>query len=326
MNDNIITEAALTDSVLYKSFNNNAELTTTLVAAMKNAIIIDSSYIQEQLMQIQRTRISPLSDKVLQAYEDGDIILMYAKVKKVPDALPFFITKLQGKIKAVIFVNNRGTISASSLNSEEKYLNITMKDLYVLMEGSYTALQYAIHPDKFQRSLGLMKVCSSLYTSMVLRILMREYSIANDQELYNKVCFAIGKFFLNNVWMSTNEDVVFTYAKNCINTNGGVNVAPLVQVNDEMNDRGITTIVDLLAYFKELSPRFKGLNFRYFTQCYINLYKAPAMFSMECLPYFLFTVEASMIGSFIVNQPMVYDVAKTTKGMNTFYPELAKLV
>jgi hypothetical protein len=33
-----------------------------------------------------------------------------------------------------------------------------------------------------------------------------------------------------------------------------------------------------------------------------------------------------MIGSFIVNQPMVYDVAKTTKGMNTFYPELAKLV
>ena len=46
----------------------------------------------------------------------------------------------------------------------------------------------------------------------------------------------------------------------------------------------------------------------------------------ECLPYFLYTIEASMIGSFIVNQPMIADITKNIKGMNTFYPELTKAI
>ena len=48
----VYTEMSLSDSVLYKSFNNNAQLTSTMLAAMKNGIVIDSSYIQEQLLQI----------------------------------------------------------------------------------------------------------------------------------------------------------------------------------------------------------------------------------------------------------------------------------
>jgi len=322
--NDLYSEAALVDSVLYKSFNNNSELTSTLLSAMKNGIILDSSYIQEQIMQIQRTRISPLADAVLQAYENGDILLMYSKVKKVPDPLPFFITKIQGSVKAVIFVNNRGTIAQSSLDSSEKYLNISMKDLYVLMEGAYVALKYAKQPDRFTKSLGLMKLSANLYTNMIMKILIREYSLANDQDLYNVVSFCIGKFFLKNIWMSNNEDINFSYAKSCINTRGGINLSPIVQANDEMEANPITTITDLINFLKGLSPRFKELNFRYFVQCYINMYKAPAMFSMECLPYFLFTIQSAMIGSFVVNQPMISEVTKNTKGMNLFYNELVK--
>ena len=50
------------------------------------------------------------------------------------------------------------------------------------------------------------------------------------------------------------------------------------------------------------------------------------MFSLECLPYFLFTIQSSAIGSFIVNQPMISDITKGIKGMNTFYPELVKAI
>lgn len=326
VNETIITEAALVDSVLYKTFNNNAELTGTILSAIKNSIVIDSSYIEEQLMQIRRTKISPLSDAVLQAYANGDIILLYAKIKKVPQMLPYFVTKMQGKIKAFIFVNNFGTITASDVDSSSKYLNITMKDLYVLMEGAYTGLRYALNPLRVKRTLGLMKLSTCIYTDMVMRILNKECSISMDQDLHAKMSFTIGEFFLRNIWMSENEEVNFTYALNTIHGDKNVNRAEYLMVAESMKEREINDANLLIEFLKEFSPRLKSMNFRYFTQCYINMYKAPAMFSMECLPYFLFAIQTSMIGSFIVNQPMISDITKNIKGMNMFYPELVKAV
>ena len=323
-NDSLFTEASLTDSVIYKSFNNNAEMSKVIMSAIKNSIVLDSSYIEEQIMQIRRTKISPLAEDVLQAYEDGNIVLVYSKVKKIPQMLPFFAAKVQGKIKVFIFTNNYGTITKSTVNSEEKFLNITMKDLYGLMEGAYVSYKYAVYPDKKKKSLGLMRLCSAIYTSMLIRILNKEYAISMDQDLYSKVAFCIGKFFLRNIWMSENNDINFSYAVS--NIKNAVNKADMLVLSDLYDEKEITTIEDLLNFIKELSPRLKPLNLRYFLQCYINTYKAGAMLSLECLPYFLYTIEASLLGSFIINQPIISDITKTTKGMNNFYPELVKSV
>lgn len=323
-NDTLITESSLTDSVIYKSFNRNAEMTTIIMSAIKESIVIDSSYIQEHIIQIKRTRISPLADDVLKAFEDGSIVLLYSKVKKIPQALPFFAAKIKGQVKVFIFINNYGTISKSSKNSEEKYLNMTMKDLYVLMEGAYVSYKYTIYPAKVKKSLGLMKLSCSIYTSMIIRILNKEYAISMEPELYSKVAFCVGKFFLKNVWMSDNDDINFSYAVN--NIRNEVNKADMMQLSEIFNESNINTVEDLINFIKEFSPRLKPINLRYFIQCYINTYKAGAMFSLECLPYFLYTIEASMIGSFLVNQPIISDITKNVKGMNTFYPELFKSV
>ena len=323
----LFTEASLVDSVIYKSFNNNSELMSLILAGIKDSITIDESYIQEQLLQIKRTRISPLADDVLRAYQEGHITLLYSKGRKVPQALPFFTTKSNGSIKVIIFVNNYGTISKSALNSEEKYLNITMRDLYVLMEGAYVSYKYALNQIKITKSLGLMKVCTSIYVAMITRILNKEYAIGMDTEVFQKVSFAIGLFFTRSVWMSTNNDVNFAYACAGIKVgNEGLDKSMLMMVNEEYLANNVTTIEDLLNFIKSISTRLSGINFRYFLQCYINTYKAGAMFSLECLPYFLYTIEASMIGSFLVNQPIISDITKNIKGMNTFYPELVKAV
>ena len=321
----LFTEASLTDSVIYKSFNRNSELMTLIITAIKESIKIDSSYIQEQLLQIKRTRISPFADEVLQAYNNGTIVLLYSKGKKVPQALPFFATKSNGKICVFIFVNNYGTISSSDRNSEEKYLNISMKDLYVLMEGAYTSYKYAINPTKITKSLGLMKISTKIYVSMITRILNKEYAIGMDTSVLYKVSFAIGLYFLRSVFMSTNNDVNFAYACDAIKmANEGVDRNSLLLVQDEFLENNVTTIEELITFIKSLSPRLSDINFRYFLQCYINTYKAGAIFGLECLPYFLYTIEASMIGSFLVNQPIISDITKNVKGMNTFYPELVK--
>ena len=90
--------------------------------------------------------------------------------------------------------------------------------------------------------------------------------------------------------------------------------------------KNVNTIEDLIEFLKTISPRLADINFRYFLQCFINTYKAGAMFGLECLPYFLYTIEASMIGSFLVNQPIISDITKNIKGMNQFYPELVKAI
>lgn len=322
--DELFTEAALTDSVIYKSFNNNSEMTSTIINGIKESIKITPDYIQEQLMQIKRTRISPLSDEVLSAYNSGKITLLYSENKKIPQALPFFATKVQGKVTVFIFVNNYATIAKSEINSSDKYLNITMKDLYVLMEGAYTALKYNTFPVNITKNLGLMKLSANIYANMIIRILNKEYAISMDQGLYDKVVFSVAYFFLKYVWMSKNESLNLSYACSCIKN--AVNRAEMVTIAEQMDDLEVDDINKLMVFLKEMSSRLKSLNFRYFLQCFINTYKPAAMFGLECLPYFLFSIQSSAIGSFIVNQPMISDITKNIKGMNTFYPELVKAI
>ena len=325
--NDLFTEAALVDSVTYKSLNNNAELMKLILTAIKDSIVIDQSYIQEQLIQIKRTKISPLADDVLRAYENGHIVLLYSKTKRIPQLLPFFTTKVKGEIKVFIFVNNYGTITKSDFNSEEKFLNISMKDLYVLMEGAYSSYRYALYPAKVVKSLGLMKLCTNIYVAMLMRILNKDYAVSVDRELHQKVSFVIGTFFLKSIWMSTNDDINFAYACNsCKVGSEGIDKVSMLQLAEEYAARNIQTIEEMLEYLKTLSPRFNGLNFRYFLQWYINTYKASAIFGLECLPYFLYTIQATMIGSFLVNQPIISDIVKNIKGMNTFYPELVKAI
>lgn len=323
--ETLFQEAALSDSIIFQSFNQNAEMTSTLVSAIKDSTIITEKHIDFQLETIRRTRYSPLVEDVLQSFEDGNIIIMYANgIKKVPQAFPFFVTKLQGKIKAIVFVNNYGTLSKVDSATGKQALDIPVKDLYVLMEGAFTAYNYALYPNKVNKSLGLMKLSCNIYTSMILRILNKEYAISMDQDLNNKVSFCIAKFFLQSVWGFNNQDVILSYARSVIRN--AVNMAEYVALSELYEKANIKTIDELIVFIRDLSPRLKSINFRYFLQCYINTYKSGAMFGLECLPYFLYTIEAAQLGSFLVNQPIITDITKNIKGMNTFYPELTKAI
>ncbi len=323
----LFTESSLVDTIVYRSFNKNSELNKIIVSGMKNSITIDKSYISEQLMQINRTKISPLSEEVLNAYYNGNIVLLYSKKTNIPQALPFFASKIKGKVTVIIFINNYGTIAKAESN-DQKYLSISMKDLYVLLEGAYIAYRYAILPAKVTKNLGLMKVSTQVYTSMLLRILNKEYAISMDQSLYGSVSFCVARFFIERVWMSVmGDDLNFSYARSVIDkTKVGVDMNDITVTNDLYTEAQIKSADELIKFLATLSPRLKTLNFRYFLQCYINTFKPAAMFSLECLPYFLFTIEASLCGSFIVNQPILSDITKYTKSMNTFYPELVKAV
>lgn len=320
---NVFNESTLSDSYIYGLFNNDLTMTKRIAEAVKNGLVIDSSYIQEQILQIKRTRLSPLVDNVLKAYEDGNILLIYSKIIKIPRFIPFVVLKMGNTNKVVIFVNNHGIITDSGVVDGGKSLTVPMKDLYVLMEGAYLALSYYSYPVKFQRSIGLMKLTNNIYTTMILNILNKEYGLSMNQELFNTVSFCISRFYLERVWGLDNRDLIFNYAlQTCTNF---VNKSALTITNDEYTQANIDSIDKLIIFIKNVSPRLNALNTRYFTECYINLYKDIALLSMDTLPYFIFTLSATYCGSFMVNQPKLSDIIKNTKGSNIFYNELSKL-
>ena len=317
------TEGSLHDTVLFKTINSGSKLLTIVNEYMKTGVVITPQHIEEQLIQIQKTRISPLADKVVSAFQKGEIIIVYSKTVKIPQPLPFMVLKLQGTMKSVVFINNHGSLVENTKAGSMMYLNTPMKDLYTIMEGAYVALQYGIYPISITKNLGLMKLSNAVYTQMFMRILNKEYAINMDKEIYDRVSFVVSRFFLDNVWEGTNRDVNTTYA---INNILNPNKSDLIIISEMYNEAAITNIEELIAFLKTVTKRLEKLNMRYFTQCWLNTYKSPALFSMECLPYFLFTTQASLIGSFIVNQPILSDMYKNIKGMNTFYAELTKSV
>lgn len=323
----MFTEAALSDSVLYNSFNTNGSLTKIMLSAIKGGIRIEKSHIENQINDINRTKLSPNVDAVMDNFYNGNIVLMMApKDMRIPQVLPFFLMKTLGTVRAYIFLNNYGTLTVSEKNSNEKYLNMSMKDLYVLMEGAYIALENNANPMKVRKSLGLMRLSSKIYTHMILRILNKEYAVSIDPVLYTKVAFVVSYYYLTRIWESTNEDVNFTYAATVVETKEVVDKRELLLIKDEMEKADCSDIAKVIAFLSGSNPRLKALNFRYFTQCYINTFGAPALFGMETLHYFLFTITSVLIGSFVVNQPIISDVVKNIKGMNSFYPELVKAI
>lgn len=315
-------ESTLTDSMIYKMFNNNQEMTTRLANALKTGEILPASSISEQLLQIKRTHISPLSDDVIKAFDEGKILLVYNNKIKVPQGIPFVIMKTANGNKAIIFVSNYGNLSKPDVEGK-KYLNMSMKDIYVLMESSFIAYKYYEYPASIQKNAGLMKFCCSVYTSMLMRILNKEYALSLDQNLYNSVSFSISKFFLENIWELQNKDLVNAYASSGLNN---INRVDLKLTEDKYETSKIQNISELIAFIQLLSPRLKTLNIRYFVEAYMNTFKPSAIISIDCLPYFIYVMIATFIGSFIVNQPIINDIIKNTKGSNIFYSELSKIV
>lgn len=319
--DDIYTEVALSDSTMYKYFNAAGALTQKLVASIKNSEEVEPKWVEEQLIQIKRSRISPLADDVIHSFDIKEIHVIYTHEKSTLEALPFFVTKSGMGVTAFIFINNYGKIVSDIRDPNIKYLDIPMKNLYALLEAAYVARKYALNPRLFTRNIGLMKICVDAYVQMYLRILNKEYSLVMDEEASIKTSFAIAKFFLDNVWGDLTPDMSFNYAR--VASTQKITY-DLTQLNDEYNAMAITNIEDLMKFLSTITPRMKSLTMRLFTDQFMRTYQPSALFSLETLPYFLFVLQSTMVGAFLVNQPMVNDILKIVKGATHYYPELLK--
>jgi len=323
----LYTEAALTDSIVYKSFNVRGVLQERLIKALQNNTVIDESYIAEELLKMKRVRISPLVDDVISAFQNKEITLLYVdKSIKIPLAFPYIVVKdANKKTHAYVFLNNYATLISTKTDTADGNLSIKdFKNLYALMEGAYISLFFSRFPSRITNNSRIREICLGMYKQMILRILNKEYAISINQEVYTKVEYCISRFFLINVWGMTNMTNVHNIIISSIGPGAtGYNLATLL---DEYDNSDINTIEDLISFISKISPRLNQLNMAYFTKAYMLQYKPEALFSMEVLSYLLFTIQSTMIGSFLVNQPILNDILKNIKSANTYYNEIVKII
>lgn len=320
----VMTEGTMEDSYIFSIFNENKELTRKMLAYIKSAAQIDEDFIAEQLMQIQKSRISPLAEEVLGAYARGEIELLYSKSVKVPVSTPFVVRKdpsFKGNIygiKATIFISNFGSITKN-----QNMLDIPMKNLYILMESAYIALYIHTHPNTLERNIGLMRIVSSVYMEMFMRILNKEFALSLDTELYGRVAFVIGKFFLDVVWGATNPDIAFNVVVSNVKN---ANKVDLAQVNEMYKDAEIKDISGALLFIKSLSPRLDSLSVKYIIQRYMLTYHGGAVMAIDYLPYMFYVIINTVLGGFLISQTTLSDIIKNEKDIKSFYPELTKIM
>lgn len=314
-----ICENTMEDSLVYKTFNQANGVVDKIVKYLSSGVPLDKSYIEDQYAIIRRgAGISPLSQKVLEAFNNGDIEIVWNNTEKVGVAMPFIVRrKSDGKVVSTIFINAFATIKDDSI------LVIPAKQLYGLMEGAYIALKLQTDPVKVMKNAELMMTTASVYTEMMARILNKEYALTLDKVLYDKVCYCIKRFYLECVWEYPNTGLVSNYASSDLKYIQQFDLDALDATYSKME---IKTIANLLEFVKSLSPRMSDLNLRYYIERFIKTYHGASILSIDYLPYVFFVITNVVMSTFLVSQTALNDIIKNTKNINRFYSELARVM
>lgn len=314
-----VCENTMEDSLVYKTFNQANGVVDKIVKYLSSGVPLDKSYIEDQYAIIRRgAGISPLSQKVLEAFNNGDIEIVWNNTEKVGVAMPFIVRrKSDGKVVSTIFINAFATIKDDSV------LVIPAKQLYGLMEGAYIALKLQTDPVKVMKNAELMMTTASVYTEMMARILNKEYALTLDKVLYDKVCYCIKRFYLECVWEYPNTGLVSNYASSDLKYIQQFDLDALDATYSKME---IKTIANLLEFVKSLSPRMSDLNLRYYIERFIKTYHGASILSIDYLPYVFFVITNVVMTTFLVSQTALNDIIKNTKNINRFYSELARVM
>lgn len=314
-----VCENTMEDSLVYKTFNQANGVVDKIVKYLSSGVPLDKSYIEDQYAIIRRgAGISPLSQKVLEAFNNGDIEIIWNNTEKVGVAMPFIVRrKSDGKVVSTIFINAFATIKDDSI------LVIPAKQLYGLMEGAYIALKLQTDPVKVMKNAELMMTTASVYTEMMARILNKEYALTLDKVLYDKVCYCIKRFYLECVWEYPNTGLVPNYASSDLKYIQQFDLDALDATYSKME---IKTIANLLEFVKSLSPRMSDLNLRYYIERFIKTYHGSSILSIDYLPYVFFVITNVVMSTFLVSQTALNDIIKNTKNINRFYSELARVM
>lgn len=309
---------SLESTFTYRNLNRSNAISENMMKLMQNGIRLTSKELEEPLMIINKNFKFPLKFKVLEAFNQGTIQIMYGINSKLPTCLPFFLTKTnKDRIVAIVVADLYGT-----LDKETNSVKIDPKKLYCMMEAAYLSIVCYDHSNELSTKSIVLSGGSNIYSMMFTRVLNKKYSLNIDKTKMHKVILLSSMFYLINIMGLTNNDIVFNYSiKNCPNGN-------LYTLQQTANMMKTEDFADLETFIKaitrpEVGLNLKDLTVRNYLESFISMYEASALLSIESFYYFLYNIISVTNGAYINNQYVLEDIVGATG--NKIYNELLKL-
>lgn len=316
--DDYYAEASLTESYMFNKLNDKNSITNRIADIIRTGTIVEKNFIEDQYGQIERTRLSPLVDKVLSAYDNDDIVLIYNKTTKLTVAIPFIVMQFKGKFRALIFIGD-----FSGITKDGTALNIEMKKLYTLMEAALVGLTYYTKPQQFQSSSVIAKLTAGVYAEMGLRILNREFALSLEKNAYDMTEYTFARFYLQKVLGMRSTEVIDSYARGICKSPDNTTMELIKSMYEE---KDISSLEEMLAFVTTLHPKMERLTFRYFFERWISSYMIGSVLAIDNFPYLYYVMLSVLLGSFMINNTALNDPIKNMKGMQHFHGEIARII
>lgn len=308
----------LEQTYIYSNLNKNGTITNNIMELFSKGFVVTKAHIEEALMIISKNFKFPLKQAVLKDFEDGKLILRYGMTSKLPTCMPFFLTKSQGSVVAVISVDIYG-----SYDKDTDSIRIDPKKLYCMMEGAYLAKLIYFNANRIPTRSSIFATGSEIYSNIFTRVLNKKYALNVDKTKMHKVILLSSKFFMINIMGASDSDMVFNYAiKNCQNGN----LYSLKEANDAFNPEAYYSFdkfINELATNKALGLNLKDLSVRGYLEQFINTYDSSTLFSLESFYYFVYLIICVIDGAYINNQFVLEDLVGNSGAK--LYNELVKL-
>lgn len=294
---------SLESTFIYRNLNKSNTITNNIMKLMKNGQILTSNNLDEALMIINKNFKFPFKYKVLEAFENGMIRIIYDDVATLPTCLPFFLTKTNsGDIVGVVVANIYG-----HMDKETGFVKIDPKKLYCAMEAAYIARLCFINSKHLANKSNIITTGSNIYSLMFSRVLNKKFALNIDKNKFHKVIMLSSKFFMINMLEMADSELTFNYAiKNCPNGN-------LYTLKDTNELFPTESFENLEVFIKTLtSPKLglnlKGLTVQNYLESFISMYESSALLALESFPYFMYNVLSVINGGYINNQYIMEDI------------------
>lgn len=288
----------LQETFIFKHLNQNGRVTKNISDIIKGNALSKEN-LASQFLVIEKSYKFGLKQRVLKAFEDGQIILVFAQpTAKLPSCIPFFLTKSpNGDIVGVVCVDQIG-----SINDETMDVKCEPKKLYTLMEAAYLGRVAYL----YQRNLGarnaLITNGSAIYSSMFIKHLNKQFSLSVQPDKQAIILFLAAKFYMINLLGMRNNNIVDNYAmKVCKNPNFML----LQELSDTFPDEAFK---DLASFIQALTTHditksiLPGLTVRGYLEQFIFTFDGSALLALESFIYFMTNVLGVVHGAYINNQ------------------------
>lgn len=296
-------------SILDKS--NGKEYTSRInkILSGNKDIVILQGELEPKLQQIKKYYKSPIILKMIDAVNNGSLILFYSKTPKLdlPPCLPFFKYQKSGNPKVAVNLTPYLDYKEDTDSNEIEY-NIDIKKLYSILMPAFYCL--SLFEPKCVLSNKAIELSAKIWAKMFNKVLIKLLGISSSREKVDTFTY-FGMMFFMIYYLETPKHIAEGIATKNIK---GQKPVLAEEIETKLEDRNIDIYSSFKIFCNTLlnneytkirviggknSLKGGNIDYGFFSKNFITIFDFSSYLSLASYPYFIFSLFAASTMSYI---------------------------